>query len=315
MNQNIYIVGAGAIGKALAVFMKEENKKVLLIWGSVDDEPAEKSKISVRNQDGQLFQQEVITTTFSNLSSIDGIVLIATKTFSNTEIAQKLSGKKGEFSIVLLQNGLNIEAPFQDFKEVYRCVLFSTSQILPENNISFKTVTASPVGRIANNKTQTEEIVGQINTAQFGFRSEANIEKFVWDKVIVNCAFNSICPLLETDNGIFQRNKDAMRLAREIILECVSLAKEYGISLDKSDIEEKLLFISQKADGQLISTYEDIRRNRRTEIDSLNLEIARLADNIGKPDLTAKTKLLGELISIKSDIGINNITPVTHDGG
>lgn len=193
--------------------------------------------------------------------------------------------------------------------------MFSTSQILPENNISFKTVTASPVGRIANNKTQTEEIVGQINTAQFGFRSEANIEKFVWDKVIVNCAFNSICPLLETDNGIFQRNKDAMRLAREIILECVSLAKEYGISLDKSDIEEKLLFISQKADGQLISTYEDIRRNRRTEIDSLNLEIARLADNIGKPDLTAKTKLLGELISIKSDIGINNITPVTHDGG
>lgn len=315
MNQNIYIVGAGAIGKALAVFMKEENKKVLLIRGSVDDEPAEKSRISVRNQDGQLFQQEVITTTFSNLSSIDGIVLIATKTFSNTEIAQKLSGKKGKFSIVLLQNGLNIEAPFQDFKEVYRCVLFSTSQVLPENNISFKTVTASPVGRIANNKTQTEEIVGQINTAQFGFRSEANIEKFVWDKVIVNCAFNSICPLLETDNGIFQRNKDAMRLAREIILECVSLAKEYGISLDKSDIEEKLLFISQKADGQLISTYEDIRKNRSTEIDSLNLEMARLADNMGKPDLTAKTKLLGELISIKSDIGINNITPVTHDGG
>jgi len=302
MGSKIYIVGTGAIGKALAVFLKEENKDVILVRGSVDNQPEQKIKILVTNQDNQQFQQEIITTTISNLDRIDGIILIATKAFSNIEIAQKLKDKKGVFSIVLLQNGLNIEKAFGDFKEVYRCVLFATSQVMEHNKISFKAVMPSPIGGIKTKKTQTEEIVKQINTTEFGFRSEENIKKIVWDKVIINCVYNSICPLLETDNGIFYRNSDAKDLAREIIDECVDLAHEYGVDLDKNEIEKKLLFISQRADGQLISTYEDIRKNRKTEIDSLNLEISRLANEIGKPDLTIRTKLLGEMISIKSNI-------------
>ena len=298
----IYIIGAGAIGKALAVFLKGENKDVLLVRGSVDNQPEIYNKISVSNQNGQIFEQEILTTTLSNLDSINGIVLICTKSYSNGEIAEKLKKKNGVFSIVLLQNGLNIEEAFSEFKELYRCVLFSGSQIVNGNNISYKAIAKSPIGKVGNDTTGIEKIINTISTEQFGFRSEENIGKHVWDKVIINCAFNSICPLLETDNGIFHRNKTAINLAREIIKECVELARAFGINLDKVEIEEKLLFLSQKSEGQLISTYEDIRKKRRTEIESLNLEIARLADKIGKPHITIKTKLLGKIISIKSDI-------------
>jgi len=304
MKPQIYIIGTGAIGKALALFLKEEDRNVILVRGSVDNQPEKKIKIAVTNQNNQRFEQEVTTTTISNIDRIDGIILIATKTFSNIEIAKKLKGKKGIFSIVLLQNGLNIEEPFKDFKEVYRCVLFSTSQVMKDNRILFKTVKSSPIGRIKAEKTQTEEIVTQINTNEFQFKIEKNINNIVWNKVIINCAYNSICPLLEVDNGIFHKNSDALNLAKEIIDECVGLASEYGVDLDKGEIEEQLLLISQRADGQLISTYEDIRRNRRTEIDSLNLEISRLSDKIGQPDLTIKTKLLGKMISIKSNIKV-----------
>lgn len=301
-SSKIYIVGSGAIGKALAVFLQQENKPVLLVRGSVDNKPEEENTIAVQDQDNRQYRQKITTTTFSNLKSMNGIVLIAVKTFANSTIAQKLKNIDGSFSIVLLQNGLNIERPFESFEEVYRCVLFSTSQVTSEDTVRFKSVTDSPVGMIKGEKTKVERIVNEINTPGFSFRNEPNILKYVWEKVILNCAFNSICPLLEVDNGIFHKNSDANRLAKIIIGECVALAKRYDIQLDQNEIEEKLIQISQRADGQLISTYEDIRKGRRTEIESLNLEISRMAEELGTPELVSNTKLLGEMIRTKSKI-------------
>ena len=301
-NPAIYIVGSGAIGKALAVFLKLENRDVVLVRGSVDHQPEEENTITVHGQDEQVFRQTIKTTTFSHLSEINGIVLIATKAFGNAAIAKKLQQKEGDFSIVLLQNGLNIERPFEDFEKVYRCVLFSTSQVTGAHEVSFKTVTESPVGNLDGDNAGTEGIIQHIHTSHFGFRSEPDIETIVWNKAIINCAFNSICPLLETDNGIFQRNSEVFELAQTIIGECVTVAEQYDIKLDQKEIEKTLLLISQRADGQLISTYEDIRNQRRTEIDSLNLEVARMADEINMPELVPATRTLGEMIRMKSEL-------------
>jgi 2-dehydropantoate 2-reductase len=298
----IYIVGSGAIGKALAVFLQLENKNVVLVRGRVDNKPDEDILVTVTHEDHQKFQQKITTTTFSNLIEINGIVLIAAKAFANAELAQKLKTKPGNFSIVLLQNGLNIEKPFENFANVHRCVLFSTSQVIDGHNVSFKMVTDSPVGNLLGENSKLDAIVKQINTPYFGFKSEPDILKVVWEKVIINCAFNSICPLLEVDNGIFHRNSEVTNLAKTIVGECVALAGKCEVELDPKEIEEKLLLISRRADGLLISTYEDIRNKRRTEIDSLNLEIARLADEIGIPELVSNTRLLGEMIRIKSEI-------------
>ena len=298
----IYIIGSGAIGKSIAVFLQQDNKKVVLVRGSVDHKSEKEIMIRVVNQDNQEFHQNITTTTFSNLDSIHGIVLITVKTHANAAIAKKLMKVKGVFSITLLQYGLNIERPFESFDEVYRSVIFSTSQVINGNTVRFKAVSDSPIGTIKGNRSKLDSTIKQIHTPYFGFRSEPNISKYVWNKVVINCAFNAICPLLEVDNGVFHRNSDATRLAKTIISECVALAEKYNVGLDQTEIEEKLIQISRRADGQLISTYEDIRNRRKTEIESLNLEIARLADEIGMPELVANTKLLGEMIQIKSEI-------------
>ncbi len=302
----IYIVGSGAIGKALAVFLQHENKDVILVRGSVDNVPNEKVWITVTNKENQKFHQKVSTITFSSLTELNGIVLITAKAFANAELVQKLKTKPGNFSIVLLQNGLNIEKPFESFDNVYRCVLFSTSQVVAENNVSFKMVTDSPVGNLQGKNLKLDAIIKQINTPYFGFKSEPDILKVVWEKVIINCAFNSVCPLLETDNGIFHRNPEATKLAKTIISECIKVANKSGVKLVQKEIEEKLILISQRADGQLISTYEDIRNKRRTEIDSLNLEVARLAEKMEIREQVNNTRLLGEMIKLKSTIGITS---------
>lgn len=303
VNSKIYIVGSGAIGKALAVFLKQENKQVVLVRGSVDNIPDAEDTITVVGKDNT-FQQRVMTTTFNGLQAINGIVLVTAKAFGNMELAKKLKDKEGNFSVVLLQNGLHVERPFQEFDKVYRCVLFSTSQVTGDNEVTFKSVTSSPVGNLQGNNDGLEDVVDKIDTPYFRFHSEPDITRHIWTKVIANCAFNSICPLLETDNGIFARSTSATKLARTVIDECVSLAQRQGIDLDRDAIEKNLLLISQRSDGQLISTYVDILHKRRTEIESLNLEISRMAEELGVPETVTHTKLLGELVQLKSAIKI-----------
>ncbi|MEM1339008.1 MAG: 2-dehydropantoate 2-reductase [Bacteroidota bacterium] len=297
----LYIIGSGAIGKALAVFLKRKGKNVKLVRGSVDRIPEIQNSITVIGEK-ERFEQKITTTTFSHISTIDGIVLITTKTFANAVIAKKLSTLKGNFSIILLQNGLHIERPFKTFPAVFRCVLFATSQVTGANEVTFKSVTASPVGNMEGNNEGLEQLIDQINTPQFAFRSEPDILKHIWNKTIANCVFNTICPLLEIDNGIFHRNAMAEQMAVTVIEECVAIAKLQGVLLDSGEVKEKLLLISQKSDGQLISTYMDILNNRRTEIESLNLEIARISEELGQPELAKKTRVLGQLIQLKSTL-------------
>lgn len=303
-NTKIYIIGSGAIGRALAVFLKLEGKEVILVRGSVDNLKESEDIITVRDNKNQSFKENIATTTFSNLKELNGIVLITTKTFANAKIAEKLSGFKGEFSIALLQNGLNIEKPYEAFENVFRCVLFTTSQIIDNGEVRFKAVTASPVGSINMKNEKLGEIISNINTEHFAFREEPDIERYVWNKVIINCAFNSICPLLEVDNGIFHRNAEVTSIARKIIMECVNLSHKIGLQLDEVEIEKSLLLISERADGQLISTYDDIRKKRRTEIESLNLEMARLAESIGEPEIVPFTKALGLTVLEKSKLSL-----------
>ena len=301
-DQHIYIIGAGAIGKALAVFLQRKKRQVTLIRGSVEDQVPIKSLVSVQHAEFGEVSELVNIASLNSISSLNGIVLIAVKAFANPTLASKLSQKSGEFSVVLLQNGLNVESPFMDFQNLYRCVLFSSSQVQKDESISFKPSAISPIGCVTGNEQHLALIVDTISTDYFGFRSDHNIQKVAWEKAIINCAFNSICPLLEQDNGIFHRDEDAKILAIKVIEECVSVARKLAIDLEPKAIEDKLMLISRTAEGQLISTYVDLIEGRKTEIDNLNLEVARIAEEMGVPSWIPNTKLLGELVKMKSNL-------------
>lgn len=304
MKDNIYIIGAGAIGKALGAFLKLENRRVFILRGSVDDCREYTENLSVELPDKTRLAAEVEIGAVSRFPQLDGIIVLTNKSYGNESLSQKLKGKTGNSPVVILQNGLGVEQPFvdRDFPEIYRCVLFATSQIVFENQISFKPVAASAVGIIKGDARRLNKIVEQISTARFSFKAVADIQPVIWTKAIINSVFNSICPLLEVDNGIFQRDEKVLAIGKRVIEECVSIAAGKGIYLETAEIVERLLLISKSSDGQLISTLQDIRNKRETEIETLNLEIARIAESLNREQAIRETKLLGELTKLKSEL-------------
>src|SRR5690606_18974547 len=191
------------------------------------------------------------------------------------------------------------------YPEIYRSVLFVTSQIIDPYTVRFKPVDICPIGIERGNKSNLDNIVAQLNTTNFKFKSEFHLQQIVWKKTIINCVFNSVCPLLEVDNGIFQRNGEALQIARSVISECISIANAKGIVMCAEEVELSLMQISQLSEGQDISTLQDIRSKKRTEIETLNLEIVRIAESLNKIDLIRETSLLGKLTKLKADINMS----------
>ena len=307
--ERIYIIGAGAIGKVLAAFLVADGRNVTLIKARARlATEVESLPVSVDLTDGASINATIKVSDLAREKNLDGLVVLANKSVGNVDIATSLSGKCGDSPIVVLQNGLHVEEPFlqNNFNNVYRCVLFATSQQLTSSTLRFRPVAPSPVGWINGNKELLPEIISLLNTKLFQFRAEENIQPVIWRKVIANCVFNSVCPLLETDNGIFHRDEQARSLAIQIISECVAVGKRAGVILDENKVLETVLQISRASDGQLISTLQDIRSQRLTEIDSLNFAIVKAATHLGMLERVSKTKMLGELIRLKAALNLKS---------
>jgi 2-dehydropantoate 2-reductase len=300
---------------ALAAHLNLENREVILVRTSRDDVVEDVITISMITADDEITEVQAKMISLEKIEHLDGIVVIAAKSYANELIAEKLTKRKIRSPIVVMQNGLGVEQPFLNggFSEIYRCILFATSQKLEEHHIRFRPVTTSPIGVIKGNDQTLQEIVKTLHTPDFPFSAETKIQEMIWQKAILNSVFNSICPLLEVDNGIFHRDEEVTRIALEIIEECISVASAIGVKLDVEQILQQMLTISRAADGQFISTLQDIRNKRETEMKSLNMEIVRIADEQIPRIQVDKTRLLGEMILLKSEISRKKSTHVASN--
>jgi 2-dehydropantoate 2-reductase len=299
-HETIYILGSGAVGFPLAAYLTHAGRNVVAVRTSRNDVP--KSTINVTAQDGtSRVSARIETISLSNLANLDGTMVITTKSYTNPAIALLLKERKATGPLVIMQNGVGVERPFLEarFPAVYRCVLYVTSQPTSEFHFSFHPVIASPIGIIEGPEAELAKCVEQLNTEAFPFRAEANIQKEIWKKAIINSVFNSICPLLDVDNGIFVRDEATANLALRVVKECITLTDRLHISLSEDEVMQQIMRISTGS-KQLISTLQDIRNGRQTEIESLNLEIARLAASQQPPLYLPQTELLGKIILAKS---------------
>jgi 2-dehydropantoate 2-reductase len=298
--ETIYILGSGAVGFPLAAYLVNAGRTVVAVRTSRNDIPKSKINVTVQDANNPL-TIPIETISLSNLTNLDGTLVITAKSYANRAIALLLKERKATGPLVIMQNGVGVERPFlgAGFAAVCRCVLYVTSQPTSEFQFSFRPIIASPIGLIEGPEAELVKSVEQLNTDAFPFRPEANIQKEIWKKAIINSVFNSICPLLDVDNGIFVRNEETANLARRLVKECITLTDRLHIGLSESEVMQQIMQISTGS-KQLISTLQDIRNGRPTEIESLNLEIARLAASQQPPLYLPQTELLGKIILAKS---------------
>lgn len=310
LKERIYILGAGAIGLSLATYLVNNGKEVTAIRTSTDAVDSKQVEIAITGVDGRICTASIEMVSLAKLRGLDGVIVVTAKSYANDLIATRLKGLVTSSPLVIMQNGVGVENPYLnlDTARIYRCVLYSISQKDKNNSYKFVSITASPIGIVRGNEQELDYLVNELNTTAFPFVSHSDIKREVWKKAIINAVFNSICPLLEIDNGIFVRDEKASLLAQEIVDECLVIAHNIGIRVSVEEIMQQIFAISKKSEGQLISTLQDINAGRETEIDYLNLEIARLGETSIPVIKASTTKTLGEMIKMKSKLHKKSIS-------
>lgn len=300
----VYILGSGAIGMLLAGKLKASGKDVILIRTSVDNFPKKNVAIEIEDNNSLINKYNIPMQSLNEIEEFSGIIVITAKTYANEKIASKLAKSKIDGPIIIMQNGLNVEKSYlkHNLSNIYRVVLFVTSQVIGDFKVRFKPVKASLIGSINGKESLLKDIAEFISTENFEFKDVKNIETLAWEKTILNSIFNSICPLLEIDNGIFQRDKEVLALATELVDEILSVTNQLKLSIDRSSLIEQIIFISKASNGQLISTLQDIHNKRQTEIHSLNLAVSQIASGLNPPIDVHRTEILGKLVKIKSKL-------------
>lgn len=304
----VYILGAGAVGLLLASRLIHKKVDTTLVRTSRNGIKVSQTNFKVTDAKGKMEEFSILTGSIDEIGGIEGIIVITAKAFGNQSIAKKLRQYGAKGPIVIMQNGLEVEKAYldQEFDHIYRCVLYVTSQVIAPMEIRYKPVNPSPIGTINGDEKTLNLIVETLNSPKFQFKSSSEISRLAWQKAILNSVFNSICPLLNVDNGIFVRDAVVLGLAKEVINEILQVTNAIGIDLDEEEIIGQVLYISNASIGQLISTLQDIKAQRPTEIESLNLAINRIALDLDPPIDIPRTRILGQLILVRSQNYLSN---------
>jgi 2-dehydropantoate 2-reductase len=104
----------------------------------------------------------------------------------------------------------------------------------------------------------------------------------LWDKLIINCAYNALSAIAQLPYGRLFEVDGAKQVMESAITECIAIAAELGIAVSP-DIREKTFALVKVMPDQMSSTAQDIARGKPTEIDFLNGHVVRKGAEVGVP--------------------------------
>jgi 2-dehydropantoate 2-reductase len=221
-------------------------------------------------------------------------VIVASKTTANNDISRNLYENrdmlKDNFTILICQNGFgNDEAYLKYFKtsHVY-CARIITGFTRPERNISEVTVYTEPIllGSLHGEDIKClQTIANKITASGINCQLTDELDKYLWAKMLYNCALNPLGAILDVTYGKLTENEYTKEIMDSIIEEIFDVinASPYSTLWNTAD-EYKDIFYSKLVPdtyNHYSSTHQDIKRKIKTEIDTLNGKVIELGEEYG----------------------------------
>jgi len=285
------IVGVGAVGSVFLSFLSRVGHQVL---GLVKAGRSLR-KIKVEGIWGE-FEQEVITVEdLNSVEYIPDVIVLSVKSYDTQRALEELSPfvEKGSY-ILIAQNGYgNYEKAVKLFgadKVILSRIIFGAKRMNVDRVritvCADHVVIGSPSGHIKEEFLNT--LASIFSKAGIPTRQEKEVYKYLWEKIIYNCALNPLGALFELTYGQLIENPYTKEIINGIIDEIFKVLKAHRIQTFHSSSEEYKKHFYEKLLPPTANHYpsmlEDIKKGK-TEIDALNGAIVELGQraNIETP--------------------------------
>jgi 2-dehydropantoate 2-reductase len=289
--KKIIVFGGGAIGSIFAALLSEKFD-VLLIGRKLHVEEINKYGLQLSGEVNKKFYVKSATSV-SNIEP-ETIIFLTVKAHETGEAIEGIKDKlKSDTVIVCLQNGLGSEDIVKDLvtNRVIRATTFVSAVFLGPGKVEVRALSKTFISRV------DEEIGKIIMDAGMPAELTDNILDEVWEKLVVNCVINGLGSVLRVKNNELQ-SKYLREIKRDIVSECVAVAKKEGIIISGSIGEDIESFI--QSSSNINSTLQDLMRGKSTEIDFINGAIVKLGKKYKVE--TPVNKMIWSLIKAKESI-------------
>jgi 2-dehydropantoate 2-reductase len=280
----IAIVGAGAVGGYFGGMLVRAGAPVMFIGRAAFVNAVKRDGLFL---DTVSFQERVTAEASTELSAVRGaeIVLFCVKTTDTAATARELAKMLAPGAIVLsMQNGVDNAEQIHAASGLHAlsaAVYVAASAPVPG---TVKHVGRGDLVLGPPNKT-TERVAAIFIRAGVPCRISKNLAGELWTKLVWNCALNAISALGKATYGEILASGDARELLQGAIYEVLAVAKAAKISLPIFADPQAAIAGAYKVAEQMAatrsSTAQDMMRDKKTEIDSLNGFIVRKGRELG----------------------------------
>ncbi len=279
------IVGAGAMGCLFAARLAEAGAAVTLV-------DVDAKRLALLARDGITLHDDHAERTVRIGTALAGdavgpadVIMLFTKGMHSRDAIASVAHLAGQRPLaVTLQNGLGnaelLAGTFGNDRVIMGVTDFPSDLQGPTTVSSHGQGHIAIGGFAAGLADECTALAERFNTSGLATHVAQDIRVAVWEKVAFNAALNSIATVTGMTNGGMDRagGKD---LICAIANEVVDTAQKLGIAADRDRVHSRLDFALSNHRDHKPSMLQDRLAGRRTEIESINGAVVRIAREAG----------------------------------
>ncbi|MBF0288204.1 MAG: 2-dehydropantoate 2-reductase [SAR324 cluster bacterium] len=294
---NVVIFGVGALGTLFGSHLNKVARVTLVDSWREQVKTLQKRGLTVTEMDGRPSHHQLsVTDQISELSDVD-LVLILVKSHQTLDVAPKAVQVLGDNGIVVtLQNGLgNYEqiAQLAGRERTSLGVTFQGATLESCGLLRHAGVGSTTLVRLPGQETLFQGIEDLFHRAGIPVMLVDNADSLVWSKLAVNAAINPLTALLEVPNGSLVEQETWLNLMLAAVQEVTAVAAAKHIDLSGDDMAQKVVEVCRATAKNHSSMFQDIKKNRQTEIEAICGQVVRYSKELGIP-----TPVNGKLLEL-----------------
>lgn len=300
----IAIIGAGALGSLFGGLLAERGQEVWLFDPLFKEHIREvKAKGLVVEESGKERRIEVkATTDVREIGEVDLVAIFVKAQHTEEAVKGAMPTISRETQVLSLQNGLGIEehiAKYVDGDRILRGVTAQGSTLIRAGKIRHAGRGETRIGKLTKggDERKLRRVIEAFNHAGIETRYEEDVERLVWEKLLINAAINALTAIFNVKNGELVTDKDLNDVMHAIVWEAVKVARVCGMDIHPHHAIRNVEEVCRITSENISSMLQDVRAGRETEIDHINGAIVKKGEGLGVE--VPLNKLLVKLVKLK----------------
>ena len=285
--ETLTVVGVGGVGGLLsAPLIRRYGGAVSLVARGKRRESLMKNGLHLRSEMyGDFVARPKTVAEQPNELPVQDAVLVCVKNNTLDDAARDIAPLVGPKTIVLpIMNGVTAGETLRRTLKggiVLESVLYTVSSVESDFSVtqtgSFTYLFAGAISGGRRDQEAAVRISGYLRDAGIDCRQTDRIREAIWNKYVLNCAYNVVTARWGVDIGEVKADKGLMEDCRYLMQEARTVALAKGVELSDDLVERNLKRIRNTDDHSSSSLSRDFAARRAGELEVFSGDVVRMA--------------------------------------